>query len=363
MSTTNIMAVFHSTGSPFATAIKTPPDLLEAHGLMIAFIAFDPANHGTPSSEVLDTFKVMERALPADLIHPDIVLGSLGFTTPFFERLHGRKVAVVAKEFSPAVERGLRSAGAELVSADRTPTTILMDKNGLQLLQHRRGFRSLIERGCECWMYGATVPPLSSDCWLPTRVLEPRGGRVLIEPDWLLADPDRAIDLAKRIRSCSGWSAYVTVQTVFLLGKIKNPQSRSPWDLKFAAAEAMSIVHFVDVLFPLPRQGQTAERLEGMQEWSTKRTMNERLQVANRFSHIGCAFGVAKELADWTSPGQAEVLRVEKLAEQDLMRRRNQPITDAFARLVAVGTDGSSHIFGLPILDLAGIDTLLNLES
>jgi hypothetical protein len=359
MAQPNIQAIFYSSASPYAAAVNTPAHLMETHGLLVAFIALDPESHAIPAPEILEAFHSIQRTLPADSIHPAIILGSLGFTIEFFERLRGRTVAVVAKEFVPNVEDGLRNAGADIVRADQNPSVVITDKSGLAALQQRRGTRELVELGCEFWMYGPTVPPLSSDCWLPTQVLEPRGGRILMEPSWLLADPERAIALAKRVRSSPGWSAYITVQTLFLLGRIKSQDSHSDWSLKLAAAEAMSIVHFVDVLFPLPQPGQAAQRLEGMQEWSMKRTMHERLQVANRFIHIGNHFGRSSELAGWTSPGQVEVRRVDNLAEQDLVRRRAQPITSDFKRLIAVGTDIKPRNSGLPVLDLETVSALL----
>ena len=330
------------------------------HGLLIAFIGFAPGTSATSSNEVLGAFDVMRKAIRADDIHPDTILGSLGFTTPFFNTLRGTKVAVVADMFRPAIDGGLKGAGANVVQADQFPSVVILDQAGFSLVQHRRGTRNLAENGCEFWLYGPTVPARSpAHCWIPTRVLEPQGGIVLLEPSWVLANPDLANTLAERIHQTPGWSAYITLQTVFLLGRIKNWDSKSDWDLKLAATETLSLLHLVDVRFPLALSDQKLQRLEGMQEWAKTTTLVEKIAVANRYSHIGYDAAVAKEFAKWVSPSQTEVLKLDHVAEQDLERRRNLPLTTEFKRLVALGTDLSSRASGLPVMDVSGLEALL----
>lgn len=334
---------------------------METDGLLGAFIAMAPGTHGKPNPAVLDAFGVIKRSLRSDSIHPDIILGSLGFSTHFFERLRGRKVAIVANAFRAAVESALLHSGAQQVPPDAKPNVILIDEAGYQALQNRRAVRSLVEHGCEFWLYGPSVPARSTeDCWLPMRVLQPRGGLVLFEPGWVLADPDRALALAERIRNTLEWSAYITIQTVLLFSRITTRMSKSAWELKFAAAEGLSLLHVVDVLFPLARgEQQKVQRLEGMQEWAKATTVDQRISVAIRFSHIGYDGATANEFADFVSPSHAEISRMDSLVEEDLERRRNLPLTNDFKRMIAVGTDTKSRASGLQIIDAAALEAIL----
>jgi hypothetical protein len=335
-----VVAILYSTASPFTDIVKPPASLRESHGLLAIFLAFDHQDHHKTPEAAVSAFSVLKRAVPAAALHPNIILGSLGFTLEFFRRLRGRKVTVIARDFRSKVENGLSRSQAVRVALNENPDTVILDEDAVRELSERRGVRDLAERGTEFWVYGATIPPKSNPFWAPARVFQMEGGVVLLLASWLLANPNRALSLAQRVKQTPGWVALITIQTVFLLFQVTRRESKVDWDIKFAATELLSVLPHLEIRFPLPRSHQEIQRVEGIQAWSKATTSQERLRVAAAYRHIGLDPVSLDIITDVRVHLSKQLAEVDRAAESDMTRRRDQKLSaTSFKRMLIIDSD------------------------
>ena len=335
------MAILYSTASPFTDVIKPPAALRESHGLLATFLAFDHQDHYKTPEAAVSAFSVLKRAIPAAALHPNIILGSLGFTLDFFRRLQGRKVTLMARAFRSKIQDGLSRSRAVQVGLNEKPDVVILDEDALRELLERRGVRELAERGTEFWVYGATILPKSHPFWAPAMVFQMEGGIVLLLASWLLSNPDRALSLAMRIKSTPGWTACVTIQTVFLLFQVTRRESKADWDTKFAATELLSVLPHVEIRFPLPRSHQEIQRVEGIQAWSKATTSHERLRVAAAHRHIGFDPVGLDIITDFRIHVTKQLAEVDRAAELDMIQRLDQKSSaTSFKRMIIIDSEG-----------------------
>ena len=340
MTKRGVVAILYSTGSLFTDIVKPPASLRESHGLLATFLAFDHQEYYKTPEAAVSAFGVLKRVIPAAALHPNIILGSLGFTLEFFRRLRGRKVTVIARAFRSKIEDGLSRSQAVQVGITENPDTVILDEDAVRELCERRGVRDLAERGTEFWVYGATIPPKNNPFWAPARVFQMEGGVVLLLASWLLANPNRALSLATRVKQTPGWTAIVTIQTVFLLFQVVRRDSKVEWDTKFAATELLSVLPHLDIRFPLPRSHQEIQRVEGIQAWSKATTSQERLRVAAAHRHIGFDPVSLDILADLRVHLSKQLAEVDRAAESDMIRRLDQKSSaTSFKRMLILDSD------------------------